>query len=54
MVPIRRGHFVARKKGSLIEVWMPPMDDPEGELVLCLDESLLPDMIAVLKAVKDE
>ena len=54
MIPIKRGHFVGRKKGSLIEIWMPPVEHPEGELVMALDESLLDDMIAVLKVVKDE
>ena len=41
--------FETVRKGHLIEVWLPPVDHPEGELILRLNESYLPELIATLR-----
>ena len=38
-----------RWKGNVLEVWLPPVDHPEGELVLSLDGTLIPALEATLK-----
>lgn len=48
-----RGVFNTRIKGGVLEVWMGPPDDPESELVFCLDPSLIPELIAALRAAED-
>jgi hypothetical protein len=45
-----RGEFVTRRVGSVVEVWLPPVDHPEGELICAVHESLLPALVAALKA----
>lgn len=50
---IQRGHVVAREgKGNLIELWLPPVDHSEGELICSFDQAYLSDMIAGLVALK--
>lgn len=37
------------RKGHCIEVWIPPVSDPEGELLMVADASYIPALIAQLK-----
>lgn len=37
----------------LVELWLPPMDHPEGEKLLAVDAVYLPDLIAALRAIQD-
>lgn len=37
------------RAGSCIEIWLPPVNDPEGELIATLDTAYIPDLIAQLK-----
>lgn len=41
--------FEKRVRGNLLEVWVPPVDSPEGELVLTIHTDLVPALIAILK-----
>lgn len=37
------------RKGETIEVWLPPVDSPEGELIIsCLHSDYIPSLIAAL------
>ena len=40
--------FSKRRIGNVLEVWLAPIDHPEGELVLSIDESLIPALVASL------
>lgn len=40
--------FEKRRKGNVLEVWLPPVDHPEGELVLAVHETLIPALVATL------
>jgi len=37
------------RKGDCIEVWIPPVNDPEGDLIATLDTAYVPALIAQLK-----
>lgn len=41
--------FVSRFVGGVLEIWLPPLDDPEGERVTAIDATLVPALIATLK-----
>lgn len=41
---------VAVKKGHLIELWLPPVNDPEGELLVVCDASYAPHIMFALNA----
>lgn len=45
--------FETRRINNLIEVWIPPVNDFEGELVLSIHELFLPALIAVLRNEQD-
>jgi hypothetical protein len=34
---------------EIIEVWLPPVNDPEGEMVLCIASSYVPALISALR-----
>lgn len=44
-----KNQFVIVRKDSLVEVWMPPVNHPEGELVCVLNADLIPSLIAELR-----
>jgi hypothetical protein len=41
--------FEIIRKGHTIEIWIPPVNDPEGELVTILDSAYIPSLISSLK-----
>ena len=45
----RKRFFKAVRRGSQVEVWVPPVDNPEGEVVASFAVGLIPAFIAVLK-----
>jgi hypothetical protein len=44
-----RGVFEFRILNDIVEVWLPPVDHPEGELVLSIHKDYLPALIATLR-----
>jgi hypothetical protein len=47
--------FETIRKGDLIEIWMPPIGDPEGELILSdLHADYVPSLIASLKKFEQQ
>lgn len=45
--------FETRLRNGVLEVWLPPVDHPEGEMVLAIAPSYLPALIATLKNCAD-
>ena len=41
--------YLTPKKGSLVEVWLGQPDEMESEFILRIDESYLPQLIAILR-----
>lgn len=41
--------FETKARNGVLEVWMPPVDHPEGEMVLSIATSYLPALIATLR-----
>jgi hypothetical protein len=42
-------NFTVVRSNDCVEVWIPPANDPEGELVCVLQSSLIPSLIAELR-----
>ena len=46
----KRNPFEVVRKNNCIQIWIPPVNDPEGELVIGdLHESYIPYLISILK-----
>lgn len=41
--------FVTTRVDGLVQIWVPPINHPEGELVAQIDASLVPAFISALK-----
>jgi hypothetical protein len=39
------------KTNEIIEVWLPPVNHPEGEMVLCISTFYVPALIATLRGL---
>jgi hypothetical protein len=48
---IKTNPFTLNHKSNLVEVWLGDPNQMESELILCVDQSLLPSLIASLKSV---
>lgn len=46
--------FEVVTEGECIKVWMPPVNHPEGDMVLQVHASLIPALIAALKNYEDK
>lgn len=50
MKPVKKGEVIAVKKGHLIELWLAPANDPEGELLMDCAASYVPEIMFALDA----
>lgn len=46
---IYKRFFKVVRRGSQVEVWVPPVDNPEGEFIASFNVRLIPAFIAALK-----
>ena len=47
--------FEVVRKGNLIEVWIPPVDSPEGDLIISnLHSDYIPSLIAALNTFEQK
>lgn len=46
---MRNSSIEILRKDDCIEVWLPPINNPEGELLMIVHTSYVPDLIAELK-----
>jgi hypothetical protein len=51
VMKIKTNPFTLNHKSNLVEVWLGDPNQMESELILCVDQSLLPSLIASLKSV---
>ena len=42
--------FEFRKEGELVYCWLPPVNHPEGEMIFCVHEWYIEELIADLKS----
>jgi hypothetical protein len=46
--------FEIIRKDHTIEIWIPPVNDPEGELVAHIDSAYIPSLISSLKKFEQQ
>lgn len=39
------------QNNDLVEVWLPPVNHPEGELIFCISKYYIPALIATLRNI---